>query len=249
MASLILAVRFLTIAPVRGREPAGPDALGRAAWWFPAVGLALGAVLAGADRGLTLVCPAFLSAALVVTLWKAMTGGLHLDGLADCLDALAGADVGRRLEILRDPRIGVFGALGLIWCMLLDVGALTAIPPAPRSRILLLAPAIGRLAPLLVGPRFAPATPEHGIGARFLQALPRWAGPTHLVLLLALTVMLLGAGGALMAVGALCVAFAGATFFGRRLGGLTGDVLGAAVELGELAFLVAGAVLSHLGRV
>src|SRR5215475_12365004 len=113
MASLILAVRFLTILPLPGHEARGPGALARAAWWFPVVGLGLGALLAVADRALAAVLPPLLSAVVVLALWKAVTGGLHLDGLADCLDALAGATRERRRAILRDSRIGVFGTLGL----------------------------------------------------------------------------------------------------------------------------------------
>src|SRR5262249_45641942 len=198
MGSVILALRFLTIARVGGHEAEGPDALGRAAWWFPVVGLVIGALLAIADRGLALVCPAVLATTLVLTLWKAISGGLHLDGLADCLDGLAGHDVQRRLAIMRDPHVGAFGALGLICCLLVNVGAPLGLSTASRLRMLLLAPAVGRLAPLLVGPDASAPGRAHGMGARFMCARPRWAGPTHLVALLVLTAMLLGAVGPLM---------------------------------------------------
>ncbi len=247
MASLILAVRFLTIVPVPGREADGPEALGRAAPWFPVVGLALGAVLVIADCALTLVFPRLLSAALVLSVWKVMTGGIHLDGVADCLDGLGGGDAERRLEIMRDGRIGAFGALGLILCLLIALESLAEMSPSTRLRILLLAPGLGRLGPLLVGLYFVPAAAEHGLGARFLRNLPRWAGPAHLVIAIALAVLLLGPAGGMMVMGALAVVFACSTFLARCLGGLTGDALGAAVEVGELAFLLGGASLGHLG--
>ena len=246
-SSLILAVRFLTIVPVPGREAAGAEALGRAAWWFPIVGLALGAVLVVLDRALALVFPPLLSALLVLTAWKVITGGIHLDGLADCLDGLGGADAEHRLAIMRDSRIGVFGAVGLILYFLIALAALSEIPPGRRAPVLLLAPAAGRLAPLLVGACFGPATPERGTGAGFLRGLSRWAGPAHVMAALALSIMLLGPGGGLMAAGALAVAFASAALFAWRCGGLTGDALGAAVELGELALLLIGAALAHAG--
>ena len=97
---LILAVRFLTIVPVPGREAAGPAALGRAAWWFPAVGLALGACLVAADHLFAVVFPPRLGSILLVSLWKILTGGIHLDGLADVLDGLSGRDADRRLAPL-----------------------------------------------------------------------------------------------------------------------------------------------------
>jgi len=245
MASLVLAVRFLTILPVPGGEVGGPGALGRAAWWFPAIGLALGGGLMLADRMLAAVVPPLLSAGLVVAVWKVSTGGLHLDGLADCLDGLAGVNAERRLAIMRDSRIGVFGALGLVLCLLIACAALSGTSASERAPILLLAPAVGRLTPLLVGPRVRPATPGQGLGAGFLAKLPRATGPVWLAVLLVLAWLLLGPTGAAMAVGALVAGAGGAVVFARRLGGLTGDALGAGVELSELAWLVLGASCAH----
>lgn len=249
MASLILAVRFLTIVPIPGREAEGPGALGRAAWWFPVVGLGLGAALVGVDRVLTLAFPPLLAALLVLTSWKVATGGIHLDGLADCLDGLAGADAGRRLAIMRDSRVGVFGAVGLILYFLMTLVALADVPVGNGWPILLVAPVVGRLAPLLVGACFRAATPEHGTGAWFLRSIPRGAGPSYLAGVLALAGWLLGPWGAVMAASALVAVFACSAVLARRLGGLTGDVLGAGVELGELAFVLAGASFSHMGLI
>jgi adenosylcobinamide-GDP ribazoletransferase len=245
MASLRLAVRFLTIVPVPGREAEGADALGRAAWWFPAVGLALGAALVLADRGFAAVAPPLLSAALLVAVWKVVTGGIHLDGLADCLDGLAGATAERRLAIMRDSRIGVFGAVGLMLGLLIACAAMSGTPAGARPAVLLLAPAVGRLAPLLVGARLRPATPGEGLGAAFLAALPRAAGPVWLAAVLLLAWLLLGPMGAAMAAGALVAAAAASVVLARRLGGLTGDTLGAGIELSELAWLVLGASCAH----
>jgi adenosylcobinamide-GDP ribazoletransferase len=245
MASLVLAARFFTIVPVPGREDGGPGALGRSGWWFPAVGLALGAGLMLADRTLAFVVPPLLSAGLVVAFWKVATGGIHLDGLADCLDGLAGVNAEHRLAIMRDSRIGVFGALGLVLCLLIACAALSSIPASARAPIVLLAPAVGRLTPLLVGPRLRPATPGQGQGAAFLAALPRAAGPVWLAVLLVFAWLLLGPTGAAMAAGALVAGAGGVIVLAGRLGGLTGDALGAGVELSELAWLVLGASCAH----
>ena len=181
MSYLILAVRFLTIVPVPGREAAGPEALGRAAWWFPAVGLALGACLVAADQLFAVVFPPLLGSILLVSLWKILTGGIHLDGLADVLDGLSGRDADRRLAIMRDSHIGVFGAAGLVLFVLLTAGALDALPPGRHPAALLLAPAVGRLAPLLIGPLFPAAAPGQGTGASFLEGLSPWAAPVSIV--------------------------------------------------------------------
>lgn len=249
MASLILAIRFLTIVPVPGREARGPRALGLAAWWFPVIGLGMGVGLAGLDRGLSPLLPPFLLAAVVWAAWKVLTGGIHLDGLADCLDGLAGRHPRQRIAIMRDSRIGVFGAAGLVLGALLALAALADFPPAARWRLLLLAPAVGRLMPLLVGPCFAPATPGRGAGAPFLSGLSGWAGPVHLLWIGALAVWLFGAWGPAPVAAAAATALVWAAFLASRLGGLTGDALGSAVEIGELAALIAGASLVHLGLI
>ena len=88
MTGLALAVRFLTIVPLPGRTAHDVDALGRAAVWFPVVGLGIGFVLVGVERVTSVLFPSLLAALLTVTAWKVLTGGLHLDGLADCLDGL-----------------------------------------------------------------------------------------------------------------------------------------------------------------
>ncbi|MFI5328802.1 MAG: adenosylcobinamide-GDP ribazoletransferase [Candidatus Rokuibacteriota bacterium] len=247
MGSLILALRFLTIAPVPGREAAGPSALGRAAWWFPVVGLLVGSALAIAARAADALFPPLVAAALLVTGWKVATGGIHLDGLADCLDGLAGRDPARRLAIMRDSRIGVFGAAGLILLCLLVVTALAALSASLRLRVLLLAPVIGRVAPLLAGAWLAPATPGQGLGAAFAAGLSRWAGPAHVVVAGALAAWLLGIGGLAVAAAAWSLALLAAAFVARRLGGVTGDVLGAVVEVAELGTLLGAAAAAHRG--
>jgi adenosylcobinamide-GDP ribazoletransferase len=247
MGSLILAVRFLTVVPVPGRETQGVSALGRAAGWFPVVGLLLGAGLAGALLVLHVLFPPLVAAVLLVTVWKAVTGGIHLDGLADSLDGLAGRDPARRLAIMRDSRIGVFGAIGLILCLLLAVTSLADLSDPARARLLVLAPVVGRVAPLLVGGWLRPATPGQGLGAAFVGGLSRWAGPLSGLSGLALGSALLGPWGAMIAGVALGAALLWAGFAARRLGGLTGDVLGAVVELAELGVLLAGAAVVRRG--
>ena len=247
MGSLILALRFLTIVPVPGRDAAGPSALGRAGWWFPVVGLLLGLGLAIAGRAADALFPPLVAAALLVTGWKAVTGGIHLDGLADCLDGLAGRDAARRQAIMRDSRIGVFGAAGLILFCLLAVTALGALAGSLRLRVLVLAPVIGRVTPLLAGAWLAPATPGQGLGAAFAAGLSRGAGPAHVVAAGALAAWLLGICGVAVAVVAWSVALLAAGLLARRLGGLTGDVLGAVVELAELGTLLGAAAAAHRG--
>src|SRR6266508_3394509 len=236
---LILAVRFLTIVPVPGREATGVGALGRAAWWFPAVGLGPGACLVAADHLFAFVFPPLLGTVLLLALWKILTGGVHLDGLA-------GRDAERRIAIMRDSRIGVFGAAGLVLCLLIATGALDALPAGRHPAVLLLAPAVGRLAPVLIGPLFPAATPGQGAGASFLEGLSPWAAPVCVPATWILAGVLLGPWGGLVLGLALASVLLWAVWLASRLGGITGDALGSSVELGELATLVAAAALIHL---
>lgn len=245
MSYLILAVRFLTVFPVPGREAEGAGALGRSAWWFPVVGLALGACLVAADRVLLLVFPPLLAAVLLVAGWKILTGGLHLDGLADSIDGLAGRDPERRIAIMRDSRLGAFGAVALALSLLISVGAVDALPAPRRPVVLLLAPAIGRLAPVLIGPLFRPATPGQGYGAEFLGGLSAWATPVHVAGLWILAALTLGPWGGLLLSCGLAAALLWAIWLVSRIGGLTGDALGGSVEISEMATLTTAVALIH----
>lgn len=249
LAGLITAVRFLTIVPIPGRGLDGPDALGRAAVWFLPVGLALGLVLAVADWLLVRLFPPLLSALLVLTAWKLLTGGIHLDGLADCLDSLAARDPSQALAIMRDSRIGTFGALGLILLLLLALIALADLPPMVRGETLVMAPLVGRYAPLLVARSFPPVAGDHGSGAAFIRAVPGAALLIGGAIVAGVAGVIRWPHGLIVAAAGLGAAWVAGWVFSRRLRGLTGDGLGAAVELAELGVLLAVAALAHLTAV
>lgn len=243
---LITAIRFLTIVPVPGRALEGPDALGRAAGWFPLVGLVLGGLLWLANRWLALLFPPLPSALLILVAWKLLSGGIHLDGLADSLDGLTGKDPAERLAIMRDSRIGVFGALGLIVALVMSFATLAELQEPLRAKALLLAPAVGRLTPLFLARAFPPATPRDGSGALFMAAVTRAALGVGTGIVGVASGLVVGAWGLVAAAAGLGLAWIVARFLSRRLGGLTGDGLGAGVELGELGVLFAFVSLHHL---
>jgi adenosylcobinamide-GDP ribazoletransferase len=235
--SLALALRYLTIAPIPAGAHVEPTTLGRAAAWFPLIGLALGLAVAGAEWVIAALFPALLDALLTVTLWKLLTGGLHLDGLADCLDGLVGRDAGDRLRIMRDSRIGAFGAIGLILFLLLEVAAVSELAPAARWRTLLAAPALARAMPPLVALIFPPATPL-GQGAMFRSGLTRARVIVAVALGGIITLAALGLAGLVVFVLAVAASVGLGWFHTRQLGGVTGDVLGAVIEVAELIVLL-----------
>jgi adenosylcobinamide-GDP ribazoletransferase len=245
VSGLLVAVRYLTILPVPGRARGGPEVLGRAAAWFPVVGLALGAGLVVVDRATAWLFPTLLASLLVVTAWKLATGGLHLDGLADCLDGLVGHDAAHRLAIMRDSRIGAFGAVGLILFLFLEVESLAELASADRWRALLVAPVVGRSAAPLVARLHRPARAD-GHGAAFLAGVRARGVVAALGLTAATAAIVLGVAGVAAAAVGVVAATALAGFLARRLGGVTGDVLGAAVEVAEVAVLLTVAAWTHV---
>ena len=235
--SLFLAVRYLTIAPIPAGPHVEPATLGRAAPWFPVIGLALGLAVAGVEWGTSLMFPPLLDALLAVTAWKLLTGGLHLDGLSDCLDGLVGRDADDRLRIMHDSRIGAFGAIGLILFLFLEVSAVYELPSGVRWRALIVAPAVARALPPLVAWLFPPAMLV-GQGAMFRSGLTRVGVLGALALALVIALAALGTIGLVAFAFAAVVTVSLAWFFVRRLGGVTGDVLGAGIEIGELIVLL-----------
>jgi adenosylcobinamide-GDP ribazoletransferase len=247
VTGLVVAARYLTIVPLPGVAPERAAAIGRAAVWFPVIGLGLGAVLVAVDRAVAMLFPSLLAGLLTVTVWKLLTGGLHLDGLADCLDSLAGRDAEHRLAIMRDSRIGAFGAIGLVLLLLLEIVAVAELPPGARSRGLLVLPGIARATPPLLVGLFSPARPE-GLGAAFGTSVGRWAAPIALAIALLVALAALQAVGAVVFTVSVLSALALARFFAARIAGITGDVLGAAIEVAELAGLLTVSAWSHLVR-
>jgi adenosylcobinamide-GDP ribazoletransferase len=244
VSGLGLALRYLTVLPAPGGGHDAPDRLGRAAGWFPVVGLLLGVLLVVVDRVVSGVFPSLAAAVLTVAAWKVLTGGLHLDGLADTVDGLAGHDPEHRLAIMRDSRIGTFGTVSLVLLLLLEVVAVAALPPPVRWRVLLAAPVIARATPPVLARCFRPARAD-GHGAAFASGVRALGVVLALGVALPVAFLTLGAAGVAATLLALLVTGAAVAFVSRRLGGVTGDVLGAAVELAELTVVLT--VLAWLG--
>lgn len=241
-----MALRYLTIAPVPAGAHVEPTNLGRAAPWFPLIGLALGLVVAGAASVLHLVFPPVLDALLTVTVWKLLTGGLHLDGLSDCFDGLVGGDAADRLRIMHDSRIGAFGVIGLILFLLLEVGAVSELG-ASRVRALVALPALARAMPPLLAWGF-PAARGLGQGAMFRAGLRPAGALAALVIGAAAAVGLLGVAGVVVLGLAIVATLVIGWFATRRLGGVTGDVMGATIEITELLALLALVAWTHAPR-
>lgn len=236
----LLAVQFLTRLPTPRDLPFSEARLTEATKFFPLVGLVVGAIAAAVFWGAALVFPPVVAALLSTAASIAATGAFHEDGLADAADGLGGGmDRDRALAIMRDSRIGTYGAVTLGLTLALKVAALAALPVAAACALLLLGHAISRYAPVAVVYLAEYAREE---GAKFVAPTISAAG--HNLALacagaacLAFGMVLGPAALAGLAAGAL-LAGGMARLYLRKLGGFTGDCLGATQQMAELGLLL-----------
>ena len=236
MKRFLTALSFLTTIPSPYHDPSRIEELGKAAAWFPLVGALIGALVALVYMGLARLFPLPVSAVLGVAAWACLTGGLHLDGLADSFDGLLNSSSSeRRLEIMKDPRLGAFGAVGLMLAMILKINILIALPINFAWLAIPLAASTARW--LLLWAARQPMARPDGLGAAFKPELT-WMGMLmSAVLPLGLAVLSGWRGLAALVLG--CVCAAGIFRWARmRLGGLTGDVFGLMVETVEVVTLL-----------
>ena len=237
LADLRLAFRFLTRLPIDSADWQ-PGDLGRATWAFPLVGVLIGlvaGVIYAAARGLGLT--PLIGAVAAVAASCILTGALHEDGLADMADGLGGAEREQRLAIMRDPHIGSYGVIVLVLALIARVAAISYLSgTAVVLGALVLSAAAGRTA-LALPLAILPAARADGLGAD--AGKPSWEWVAAAAGLAGLAVVVVGLKGLV----ALALACAAALLVGliawRKFGGQTGDVLGAAEQMGEIAALCA----------
>lgn len=237
MRLFFIAFQFLTIVPVPLRIHWDEKALGRSMACFPLVGLALGAGLVGLNYCCAALFPRPVVDLLLIAALTAVTGALHLDGLADVCDGLAARGPRERfLAVMKDSRVGPVGAVGLILGLLLKYEALLAQPEAGKGTALLLFPLLARFSQVqfTVGAQRARAD---GLGSLFVGG----AGWREFVVAASLTlgvvVLLLGPPGMVLFLCVALLTWLCKRWAHRRLGGITGDVIGCMSELSEIAAL------------
>lgn len=245
----VMAWQFLTIIPLRSthHDPT-PSDLARSMGWFPIVGLILGTLLAVSDLLLTAAFSPGVVNVLVIVILVLLTGGLHLDGLADSVDGLAGGrTIADRLRIMRDAHIGAVGATGLMLALALRYAALLALPQSHRFALLLCMPAVGRWAMVMGGIGAPYARREGGLAQPFLQQLSGREVLGATTVLGIAYVLSVGVVGALIGCVAIAVVVRGITALAQKLlGGITGDTLGATNEVAEIVFLLLAPTVAGL---
>jgi adenosylcobinamide-GDP ribazoletransferase len=209
---------------------------GRASVWYPFVGLIIGALIWLTWKAAMILFPSWVAGIITLIVWVALTGGLHLDGFADCCDGLfVSATPERRLEIMKDPRLGTFGGIGLISVLMIKAATLATLTPTASFGILLSA-SLARWFILSAG--LLPLARPSGMGADFASGFRRsfilWGAIIPLAIAIvigerAILPILTGFGAA-----------ASVLWLAKsRIGGVTGDVFGAIVEVVEAVILLA----------
>ena len=247
LRSLAAAFGFLTRLPLPAGRTGGED-LACSPSFFPLVGYALGGLLAAAALLLEPRLSPALTGVALVALLAAVTGGLHLDGVADVFDALGGArgDRERALAIMRDSRIGAHGAAALFLVLIAKAICLAEVVAASdlggqrlsgRALLPLVAfPAVARWT-VVASMTLFPYVRQEGLGTAFRDEHKgrQLAWATVLVV----PILVAGRSLAVASVAALAAGLALGLWMRRRIGGLTGDVYGATIEIAEVAFLLA----------
>lgn len=233
-----IALQFLTRLPVTLAGMPTPEQVGRSLMFYPLVGLLIGMLLLAAQHVLG-DSAVLLQAALLLTVWVGISGGLHLDGLADSADAWVGGfgDKQRTLAIMKDPRSGPIAVVVLVLLLLLKFAALVTLLESDSGLLLVLVPWLARcLLPLLF--LTTPYVRAGGLGQALAEHLPRRQLPWVLTAN-ALAMLLFGwpALLALLVAGGVFIWLR--TLMLKRLDGATGDTAGALLEIAECAVLVA----------
>lgn len=244
MQAFRLALSFMTIFPVGIKDNVDEDMFGKSVKYFPLVGLLIGVFLAGID---TLILPKvdkLASSAVVIVALIAITRALHIDGLADTFDGLLGGrDKEHSLAIMKDSRVGSFGVVAIVAVVLLKVMMLLSIAQDMRLGAIIVFPALGRWAAVYTTTTQVYARAEGGLGSFFVKG----SNTTGLVVSTALTfliaVLVLGLAGLSVIATVVLFTLLYIRIVNRKIGGITGDISGAAIELNELVALFVLALL------
>ncbi|MFV5360243.1 adenosylcobinamide-GDP ribazoletransferase [Acinetobacter oleivorans] len=233
-----IALQFLTVLPIELKTMPTAQQNGRAILFYPLVGLMIGGVLFFIAF-LFAKLPVLLLAVIIMTLWVWLTGGLHLDGLADTADAWVGGfgDKLRILQIMKDPSCGPIGVLSLVIICLLKFVLIYVLIEQHQTLFLVFVPVLGRIVPSILF-LTTPYVREKGLGRSLTDHLPKTTSwiIAGLVLLLALYWEWQGLIGIIVFLISLVYL---RHLFIKRIGGITGDTVGAAIELSETVLLFA----------
>lgn len=242
MRKILIAISFFTRIPIKLNNVTSEEFYD-CMILIPIVGLFIGLILYGVSILLSFINFVQLQALLMVIAYIWLTGGLHLDGFADTTDALFSArDQTKMMEIMKDSRLGAFGAIGLILIILTNWMSYTIILPEYSSALLVI-PVFGRVAAIMSTCFSTYAPGGGGLGKRFVEMTKLHHFIIYLILLLALATLILGLPGLVTAVICLVPSVLLMRNLQIKIGGMTGDTIGMTIELNQTFFMVVFSVI------
>ena len=249
IAQFAAAIRFLTRLPAGRNSAFDAKDVARSTRWFPLVGGLLGGIYVATLWLLSRIFPPLVTAVLIVTIDAVLTGAMHFDGLADTADGFGGgrtrADV---LRIMRDHAIGSYGAIALVLVIALKVATIATLADSRHAFSgILLAPVLGRWSAVILSSTESYARPPEDDGPNSVGSPTRFVGRTELIIATVTAVTFAAAVGRWFGAAALLLVAVASICWGwrcrRRIGGVTGDTLGAGIEISECLVLLLFAAL------
>lgn len=237
---LLLMLQFLTTIPLPIQLDVNEEDYGKGLIFAPVVGLILGGILAGAYYLLSFFFPALVTSVITLIIYILLTGGIHLDGLGDSFDGLfSNRPKERILEIMRDSRVGSNAVLAVVCVLILEVALLSSMDQQVIIGVLILMPVAGRIGSL-VGAGFSVyARSGEGLGKSFIECCGVKEVLIGTLIYAAIFYAIKGAFGVAFSILPFLTALFLVKILSRKIGGATGDILGAVCELNQCLFLIA----------
>jgi adenosylcobinamide-GDP ribazoletransferase len=227
------------VYPLRATDTWTPETLGSSMVYYPLVGLFIGIALWILSLVLNTLFPLPVANVLLLGALAVMTGGLHLDGLADTLDGLSGGyNREETLNIFRDPHVGTMAVVGVVLILMLQYASLNTLPDDAMLPTLVLMSTLSRFSMVQLA-RFSPyARPGGGLGEPFVRGIRREHFAIALLLTLGIALLFSGMRGLMIWLLVSLATYGYLTYFRKRLNGITGDVLGASNEINQTLVLI-----------
>ncbi len=237
MSSFLLMLSFFTSIPIGNRVEYSNERFNKGIVLFPLTGFVV---------GIFLVMPKFLNIAskpvegiLIIILYVILTGAIHLDGLSDSLDGLlSNRDQKRILEIMKDSRIGSFGAIGLILYFLILYSTVQIVD----YRWLLIMPFVGKVNGFLAAGISRYARSEGGMGKLFIEGIGIWKAMLYSIIMIVVSYLILGGFGLFTSIIGLIFTILMVKWIERKIEGMTGDTIGLIIEVSQCVFLLIGSM-------
>lgn len=244
MRSFLIALQFLTSIPLRIKKSVGDNELAGSMAYFPLAGFLIGTALALAYNILNLIFPHAVNCAFILILNVIITGGLHIDGFIDTFDGIAsGGDKKRMLEIMREGRPGAVGIAAAILLFLSKYSLLVSLPNGTIEMSLIMMAGLSRWSFVISSALYPYARGSEGLGKRFIQGLRPKGIFIATATILIVTFLVFKSRVFILIPVILCAILAFNFYLCKKIGGITGDTLGALGEIIEVLSLAVSVIL------